>query len=822
MIAAMLTSSQLPSQPSRLTHTSPPRGGPRRRAGGATSAASACARALACLLALCWAGASSASASALPLVSPYGEVSHFGGYGTNAGQFVIPVGFAVDGEEPKAGLTPDGNAVYVLDQTVRGSGELVYRLQKLSSTGVPLGSTTFKDEYAASEPEGNANPLISLAVDHAKHRVYALVEGMVEIPGGDFVPVAQRLVAWSTIPNGSGELQPAEHYATIDKLTGAALVAGQSALEPSSLGEDLGTPEGLAVDPTTHDVIIEAQHGVGVNEAAGGPTVLQRVHTEGSESGQEGEAWLADVTIAPHEEVASGLFATTDGFGVDLFGPDKLNPPQSIPSLVDVKSNFKNPEPVVLAQDTSENLNWDQALSLNERFTPAGNGKINTNALTPFTAGSPVTEMSPSAQLATPLYAAVFGYPQFNPQARSQDAQAEGAAPFWTGNNRENSFIANMGIRLFEAKEVGGQISTRILTTIGGQSVGAQCNLDGEQISLAAGAQGSLFVLTQPNLQNNDSNDEVIEFAPGGSGECPKPEGQVKVTAQDGTALPTGAGGEYLVHKEELLRFDAGGVERKGETPFEYSWNFTGTGSPLVNMLQQITPYLWPSAVVENYKYSSTGSYEGSLQLYGDYGTSTFPFKVDVLEEVHPSASFEVLTAAPTAGGSVEFDASASAPGSGKGALDKYSWSFGDGSSAVTEHPKKSHVYAQAGAYTVELTVSDEAGDTSPVFKKEVDVTQVSTTTTSTTTSTATTSTTAAATSTTSTSPVLTSSTSAVSTSSDPGHQSHPVPAPALTRLQQLAKALKLCTKQPKKRRAACERQARKKYAPPKKKKKKK
>src|SRR5262249_48655446 len=136
----------------------------------------------------------------------------------------------------------------------------------------------------------------------------------------------------------------------------------------------------------------------------------------------------------------------------------------------------------------------------------------------------------------------------------------------------------NMGIRLFEVR--GGV--AHIVTTIGGQAVGGECSLDSGHIGLAAGADGSVFALLQLNYGRGNSDDEVVEFAAGGAGACPVPDGEVGIMAADGEALAKGKNGEYLAYKGAPVRFDASGIDRKGEAPFEYAWNFTGatTGGP--------------------------------------------------------------------------------------------------------------------------------------------------------------------------------------------------------------------------------------------------
>jgi hypothetical protein len=108
--------------------------------------------------------------AALAAVSPYGEVSHFGGFAEGAveDKFDEPVGFAVDPEnhpsaqeEERTGATKDGNAVYVLDRVASKvpnrrspEGVLQYRLQKLSSTGVVLASVVLEEQkYAYNEEQ---------------------------------------------------------------------------------------------------------------------------------------------------------------------------------------------------------------------------------------------------------------------------------------------------------------------------------------------------------------------------------------------------------------------------------------------------------------------------------------------------------------------------------------------------------------------------------------------------------------------------------------------------------------------------------------------
>ncbi|MDD4903803.1 MAG: PKD domain-containing protein, partial [Candidatus Bipolaricaulis sp.] len=71
-----------------------------------------------------------------------------------------------------------------------------------------------------------------------------------------------------------------------------------------------------------------------------------------------------------------------------------------------------------------------------------------------------------------------------------------------------------------------------------------------------------------------------------------------------------------------------------------------------------------------------------------------------------PTASFSFSPASVAAGQTVVFDATASSDPDG--AIASYAWTFGDGATATGSSP--SHAYADAGSFTVTLTVRDDGG----------------------------------------------------------------------------------------------------------------
>jgi PKD repeat protein len=744
------------------------------------------------------------AASAGAATMPYGEVARFGGFGNTPGKFEQPVGFAVD--------PGDANAIYVLDLTNNdiATGELEYRLQKISSTGTHevLGSTAFKESYTDKEFFTNAHPLISLAVDSSEHRIYALVEAVAEInTEEEYVPVAQKIVAWSTIPS-SGKLVAAPGYG-VDPLTGAGLVLDN--LNSSEASKDLYAPEGLAVDPKDHDVVIEAQQGVQLHRL-GGPTILQRVGTVGSDKGKlDGSPWVADATIAPppagqndQNEQGDGLFIATNGesFGIDLYA-EKYG---SISRLLGVGANFATPSTTAIAPDASAGKNVDGAPTIDARYTVNYNsdngGEEGSRNLQTYTAGSPVV------QLSNEDYAARFG-DEIRDGSVESDVQAETQPwndlgpqyEFWTQGDEATKWVANEGVRIFDK-------TGDILATIGG-GVG-QCDLDSARIALAAGANETLFALDQPDEIGGASDNQVIEFAPGGPGACPVPSGQVTV---NGTATSSAT-----VTAGVPVEFNASSIDRAGGAPYEFDWDFgdatgggaLGEGYELGSKMAA-PAFKWPNPV-DTHTYTKAGVYKASLRMIGDYGTSVFPFEVKVLASKAPVAAFTTPTSL-VAGQSATFDGSGSSADS---SIVDYHWVFGDGSEKDTSVASVAHTFASAGTYEVKLTTTDEVGETATV-SHSVTVTAASTSTgggggsggggggSSDSTATGTTG--------------ATSTGAATTTGGESGVKGATTTAKALTKAQKLAAALKVCHKQPKKKRASCEREAKKRYGPPAKKK---
>jgi hypothetical protein len=150
-----------------------------------------------------------------------------------------------------------------------------------------------------------------------------------------------------------------------------------------------------------------------------------------------------------------------------------------------------------------------------------------------------------------------------------------------------------------------------VVTTIGGQAQGQACNIGNERLAIAAGSSGSLFVLTQPNAENANSDDQVVEFTLGASGKCPQPSATMTVNGKSGGSFSFPAG--TTVTFEDT-------VERKGETPFRFDWLLVKYWS-FEDLKTQIEApeYTWPASSFSK-TFTQKGLYRVLATVYGDYG----------------------------------------------------------------------------------------------------------------------------------------------------------------------------------------------------------
>ncbi len=204
----------------------------------------------------------------------YGGLGPLGAFkaGTHGGHLEVnPRGHYV------LGVAPDGSSYIAEIETVGTPG---FRIQKLGANGEFLAEV--RVDLATSPHQ-----LDGVAIDSEEQRLYVLVvdESNPELEQY----AAAELYAFSTEAKEE-KLEPAAG-------TKAGLLAGAAVFDPSSAaaGVPLLDPHGIAVDPTTHDVVILGQQDVSTKKGPGEEQLraaVQRVHTQGANAGKLGPRYV--------------------------------------------------------------------------------------------------------------------------------------------------------------------------------------------------------------------------------------------------------------------------------------------------------------------------------------------------------------------------------------------------------------------------------------------------------------------------------------------------------------------------------------------------
>jgi len=147
-----------------------------------------------------------------------------------------------------------------------------------------------------------------------------------------------------------------------------------------------------------------------------------------------------------------------------------------------------------------------------------------------------------------------------------------------------------------------------------------------------------------------------------------------------------------------------GGLSKAGlgHSIVRYDWNFGG-GAP-------------QSGVTVTKQYGSPGSFTVTLTVTDEVGQQGIASKVvTVSAAATTTADFTSSPTSPHAGvDAVNFDGNSSRAQAGA-TIVSYSWTFGDGATAVTAIPTVAHTYASANTYVVGLKVTDSTGLTATV-----------------------------------------------------------------------------------------------------------
>jgi PKD repeat protein len=676
--------------------------------------------------------------------NPYGRLARFGGFDSSAynsghyggsltpGKFLDPTGFAVDLHDPSA---PSNTALYVVDRTSGDAGTTTsWRLQKLDDEGHVLGASAF----TLPNEGANAAAIAGLAVDDSGGggSVYALVEGNDASFTG--LAYAKELLAWSTTPNGSGELVAAGGLPADPLHSSGGLLAGEGQLV-ANLNEEhaLYDPQGIAIDVSgaDHDVVIEASDNSGTSFSGVGDipgvagvwqvaTAAQGGHAVGDIVGH----WSAASIGSPASERQAapyGISTNPDG-SLDVLIASTTNGAPIVADVVDVSADLSSSS--VLLDSTDVAVDPDRSPSY--LAVPPG----------PF-AGSYVSQAEWAGpgivQLSGGLYAS-----DFELAGGTDNESPEGAEYNWFQASTVTG-VGNVGVRILQPEQNGLLSNTSagtILDTLGR----GECEMEAESESLAAGANGTLWVLGRgldtANWVDGASKGtgdtigrQIIELAPGEGALCPQPSGPFSASK---TQFPAGT----------TVHFSAETVDLQHGVPFAYEWDLDGDASngpkhdgfELVNQLglwpnpEGIEVMSWPPPTAE-YKYTQPGEYTVRLRVVSEYGTYEPPAQtLTVTAPPKPTAEFTFAPSSPGANQPVEFNASGSTAPAGS-TVASYHWEWGDGTQEDTQSAATSHAYANGGVYTVKLTVEDTEHRRSDPAEKELTVTGVTTTSTTTT-----------------------------------------------------------------------------------------
>jgi PKD repeat protein len=307
---------------------------------------------------------------------------------------------------------------------------------------------------------------------------------------------------------------------------------------------------------------------------------------------------------------------------------------------------------------------------------------------------------------------------------------------YWVKYEASGHYGANVGIRLLRPTatgEISNPHGETIANTLGNATQQAPCNIGAEEAALAAGADGTLWVLDRgptsgPEIPSSGValGRQIIELAPGTGRLCPQPSGAFTMTSATTPEESVQAGAAPLeVPVGTEVTFNGGAIDLQHGWPFSWEWEVVGAGvrSHVVNREEQSS--LFPPTPVYKFTFERPGSYTVRAKLLSDYGAYTPPLGTVIVKSLQGNQRPEAVFKAEQVGGvqQAQFNASESSPGDGT-ILD-YIWSWGDGSSLESDGPGTpivTHTYQQAGTFTVTLTVVNSLYQASTSAPQQVTV----------------------------------------------------------------------------------------------------
>jgi hypothetical protein len=636
-------------------------------------------------------GALTASAMA----DPYGELG-------------APFGEAHEAKEIKPGqlnyegahafaVDPTDDSVYVGDELepeinpITAKEFKFFRIQKFSATGQHLATAVAK----LSEGE-HAFSLAGIAVDTGLKRVYMLVVAQRE-KAPDIGPAAGSLYGFSTEPKGEALESVAGSNGKGEPLP----LANEKVLTPQAAKarEALLKPGGIAVDPTTHDVIVTGLEDESNKEEL--KAALARIHSNGTLGNRS-----VDDTNCLFEGVTSG----------------------GEPHCAEVSEG----EPVSPVVDASGKV----------YVTARGSDQI-------WQIPTPETEKLPNGEFKT-LPKQLFALPtpqtgahllSFAEEAgEGEEARGDEMALVPEGEE-EGKGVGRIyvGASIQQNEEVGGHLNasgfpfpglivfdytenkaTGVLETAaeagwaGGPATGAKCQIEapGSVTALLGGASEKgafVFAFGKGKQEGGEELSPVTrihKFGPSGEG-CPHARltsagtGGIKAVAnleeKGGVFSPK----DEVVFSSEVFQADAVSVKWEFENVATHEKQEYASGKDE-----------FQAPVVPPLKFEKEGEYKVRETIHtDDLASPEIKAERTIKVEGRPSASIRGTT--PVSIGVADtFHATVGNPNGGS---YTYVWNFGDGNeaapaSSTAQEVSTAHAYGAPGSYTVTLTVTDRLG----------------------------------------------------------------------------------------------------------------
>jgi hypothetical protein len=676
----------------------------------------------------------------------FGELGHVGEFGSSAGQFTYPTDLAVDTEN---------NDVYVLDEPgaeTPGMGPESFRVQMFKPPLTPHEAPSGQVEIPTPvNGEGFPSFVTNIAVDPALHRLYVLKATLA--PCEEFEEyVGLEIDAYSTEPEpGTGLLPPAGNVETDGE---KGVFYKFPAIRTCEASGALLFPHGLAVDPTTHSLILNGRDEQG-------STMIERL-----------------TTVSPYATGApGGAFDDANG---------------------DVVKDGSGASGVAVGPDEEIYFVAHNLLAGEPAGELPGVAELTTTGLD--------TLEDPGVSVIAKNHGEASGELQLTGGKESVGAFGPGAQ---VAVSPDGKTVYAVEVSQLQASEAGSYEIRAISTADGSQQVAfgggsTSCRITSASNAVAAGGDGIVYALDEGGTVFKGGKHEptpfgfnLIEFGPDGSG-CPTPSASFEINGNSESGSPV------VVSKGAPVEFDAANSELNGEEPVELQWDLDGSGQFATKIMGT------PADLTVMHEYFEPGLYTVGLKLLlknnGSYGNPPLAAREIEVVAPPPIASFEASTLNPKPGEAVAFNASDSldpAGGecqaghgcAGTHTLSSYEWSFGDGTSETTNKDEFarsfSNTSSQPRSETVKLVVTNKEGIKSAASTQALTIQgtpenhqeapkEPSKTTLPPTTTT----------------PVVT-----------------PPPAKKTpTKAEKLAHALKACKKLKKSKRSICEKQARQKY----------